>query len=116
MNKTQNLGVIIRRQRIRLGLTLVELAAESGVSISYLGRIENAQRYPSTNVLRKIAKPLELDEIELFNLAGYLPTDEPKTPDLEKHKLLEELDILVDRVTADTNRIKNIIRQLHKKS
>ena len=78
--------------------------------------IENAQRYPSTNVLRKIAKPLGLDENELFNLAGYLPIEQPKTPDLEKHKLLKELDILVDRITADTNRIKNIVRGLHKKS
>jgi transcriptional regulator with XRE-family HTH domain len=116
MNETLNLGTIVRRQRDRLGLTLRDLAEKSGVSISHLGRIENAQRYPSTNVLRKIAKPLDLDEKELFNLAGYLPIEQPKTTDLEKHKLLQELDILVDRVTADTNRIKSIIRGLHKKS
>ena len=114
MNETQNLGSIVRRQRNRLGLTLADLAAKSGVSISHLGRIENAQRYPSTNVLRKIAKPLSLDEDELFNLAGYLPVVQPTTPDLEKYRLLAELDILVDRVTADTNRIKSIIRELHR--
>lgn len=116
MNETQNLGTIVRRQRNRLGLTLVGLAAESGVSPSHLGRIENAQRYPSPNVLRKIAKPLDLDENELFSLAGYLPGEQPKAPDMEKHRLLEELDILVDRVTADTNRIRSIVRKLHKKS
>jgi hypothetical protein len=32
MNKNQNPGNIVKRQRNRLGLTLVELAAESGVS------------------------------------------------------------------------------------
>jgi transcriptional regulator with XRE-family HTH domain len=116
MNETLNLGTIVKRQRNRLGLTLVELAAKSGVSVSHLGRFENAQRYPSTTVLRKIAKPLGLDQNELFNLAGYLPTKQLKTTDLEKHELLGELDILVDRVTADTNRIKNIVRRLHKKS
>lgn len=116
MNETQNLGSIVRRQRKRLGFSLADLAAKTGVSVSHLGRIENAQRYPSTNVLRKIAKPLNLDENELFNLAGYLPIEQPKTPDLEKHKLLQELEILVDRVTADANRIKSIIRALHKKS
>lgn len=115
MNETQNLGAIVRRQRKRLGLTLGELAAKSGVSSSHLGRIENAQRYPSPNVLRKIAKPLALDEDELFSLAGYLPGEQPKSPDVEKHRLLEELDILVDRVTADTNRIRSIIQKLHKK-
>jgi transcriptional regulator with XRE-family HTH domain len=95
----------------------VELAAKSGVSPSHLGRIENAQRYPSINILRKIAKPLELDEEELFNLAGYLPIEQTKKiDDLQKHKSLAELDILVDRVTADINHIKSIIRKLHMKS
>ena len=116
MNEPQNLGTIVRLQRNRLGLTLLDLSKKSGVPVSHLGRIENAQRYPSTTVLRKIAKPLNLDENELFNLAGYLPIEEPKTPDLEKHKLLKELDILVDRVTADTKRIKSIIRKLNRKS
>jgi len=115
MNETQNLGTIVRLQRNRLGLTLLDLSKKSGVSVSHLGRIENAQRYPSTTVLRKIAKPLGLDENELFNLAGYLPTDEPKTPDQEKHKLLAELDILVDRITSDTNRVKTIIYKLNTK-
>lgn len=82
MNETQNLGTIVRLQRNRLGLTLLDLSKKSSVSISHLGRIENAQRYPSTTVLRKIAKPLNLDENELFNLAGYLPIEEPQTPDL----------------------------------
>ena len=54
MNETQNLGTIVRRQRKRLGLTLRDLAIKSGVSISHLGRIENAQRYPSPNILQKI--------------------------------------------------------------
>lgn len=116
MSEIQNLGSIVRAQRKRLGFSLADLATESGVSVSHLGRIENAQRYPSTTVLSKIAKPLALDEKELFNLAGYLSGEQPKTPDLEKHKLLAELDILVDRVTADTNRIKSLIREFHKKS
>lgn len=53
-------------------LTLQELAAVSGVSPSYVGRIERGQRFPSARVLRKIAKPLGFDEDELFTLAGYL--------------------------------------------
>lgn len=116
MNETQNLGTVVRHQRNRLGLTLGNLSAKSGVSLSHLGRIENAQRYPSPKILRKIAKPLALDENELFRLAGYLPDEQPKSPDLGKHKLLEELDILVDRITADANRVRSIIKKLHKKS
>ena len=116
MTEIQNLGIVVKQQRNRLGLTLVDLASKSGVSISHLSRIEKAQRYPSASVLRKIAKPLGLEEKELFNLAGYIPSEHPTSPDLEKHKLLAELDILVNRVIADSNRIKSIIRQLHTKS
>ena len=53
-------------------LTLRELAAASGVSMSYLGRIERAERFPSASILQKIAKPLGFGEDELFTLAGYL--------------------------------------------
>jgi len=115
MNETQNLGTIVRQQRKRLGLTPNDLAIKSGVSISHLGRIENAQRYPSPSILQKIAEPLNLNEDELFNIAGYLPIDQSKTTNMEKHKILSELDILANRVTADVNRIKSIIWELHKK-
>jgi transcriptional regulator with XRE-family HTH domain len=54
-------------------LTLKELSRLSGVSLSYLGRIENNKRFPSADVLRKIARPLGFNETELFILAGYLP-------------------------------------------
>ena len=112
MNDTQNLGNLIKLQRIRIGLTLQVLAAKSGVSPTHLSRIEKAQRYPSAKVLHKIAKPLGLDEDELFTLAGYLRTGHSMSPDQEKHNLRAELDILLNRVTADTHRIKKIIQQL----
>ncbi len=115
MNETQNLGSLIKRQRIRIGLTLLTLSAKSGVSPTHLSRIEKAQRYPSANVLRKIAQPLGLEEKELFNLAGYLPSEQPMSPDQERHKLRAELDILLNRVVADMNRIKRIVSRLQSK-
>jgi transcriptional regulator with XRE-family HTH domain len=67
-----DLGKIIKQQRINTPLTLQELAAESGVSSSHLGRIERGERFPSARILRKIAKPLGFNEDELFTLAGFL--------------------------------------------
>jgi transcriptional regulator with XRE-family HTH domain len=67
-----DLGKILKQQRITAPLTLQELAAESGVSSSHLGRIERGERFPSARILRKIAKPLGFDEDELFTLAGFL--------------------------------------------
>jgi transcriptional regulator with XRE-family HTH domain len=72
-----NLSTIIKRQRVMVPLTLRELAARAGVSASHLGRIERGERFPSANILRKIARPLGFDEDELFMLAGYLS---PGTP------------------------------------
>jgi transcriptional regulator with XRE-family HTH domain len=71
-NGNNNLGKIIKQQRITVPLTLQELAAETGVSSSHLGRIERGERYPSARILRRIAKPLGFDEDELFTLAGFL--------------------------------------------
>jgi transcriptional regulator with XRE-family HTH domain len=70
--RSKSLGEIIRRQRVTIPLTLHELATMSGVSPSYLGRIERGERYPSARILRRIAKPLGLGEDGLFTLAGYL--------------------------------------------
>jgi transcriptional regulator with XRE-family HTH domain len=72
-----SLSTIIKRQRIMVPLTLRELAAKAGVSASHLGRIERGERFPSANILRKIAKPLGFDEDELFMLAGYLSAGAP---------------------------------------
>jgi transcriptional regulator with XRE-family HTH domain len=67
-----DLGRILKQQRVTIPLTLQELAATSGVSSSHLGRIERGERFPSARILRKIAKPLGFDEDELFTLAGFL--------------------------------------------
>ena len=69
---SNHLGRIIKQQRISLSLTLQELAAKAGVSASHLGRIERGERFPSAHILKKLAKPLNFDEDELFTLAGYL--------------------------------------------
>ena len=67
-----NLGAILRQQRVTMPLTLQDLSAMSGVSPSHLGRIERGERFPSASILRKIARPLGFEEDELFTLAGYL--------------------------------------------
>jgi len=72
METSVNIGKIIKQQRIMIPLTLHKLSVSSGVSPSYLGRIERGQRFPSARILRRIAKPLGFSEDDLFALAGYL--------------------------------------------
>ena len=95
-----NLGEIIRRQRVMEPLTLKELAIMSGVSSSHLGRIERGERFPSASILRKIAKPLGFEEDELFTLAGYLSPQHPSIAEGRKEYSGRELDPYVARVLA----------------
>ena len=81
-DQTGNLGQLIKQQRTMRGLTLGELGALSGVSPSHLGRIERGERFPSASILRRIAKPLGLDEGELFTFAGFLS---PPSAEAETH-------------------------------
>jgi len=69
---TGDLGRLLKQRRVMASLTALELAHQSGVSPSYLGRIERGERFPSARVLRKIARPLGSEESDLFTLAGYL--------------------------------------------
>ena len=73
VNKSNGFGRVIRQHRVLIPLTLLDLVQISGVSPSYLGRIEKNERFPSASILRKIAQPLGFNENELFILAGYLP-------------------------------------------
>src|SRR3989304_8285095 len=68
----KGLGKVLKRQRLSVPLTVRKLAMLSGISPSYLGRIERGERFPSASILRKIAGPLGMRESELFSLAGYL--------------------------------------------
>ena len=95
-----NIGRIIKHQRVTVPLTLQKLAASSGVSPSYLGRIERGQRFPSARILRKIAEPLGFDEDELFALAGYLSPQTPRVAENESGYTGGRLDPYVARVLS----------------
>jgi len=92
-----SLGKILKQRRAMIPLTLHELAAKSGVSAPYIGRIEKGNRFPSASVLRKIARPLGFDEGELFTLAGYLS---PQASTTESETGIGRLDPYVARILA----------------
>jgi len=93
-------GEVLRRERVRIPLTLQELSAMSGVSPSHLGRIERGERFPSAGVLKKIAKPLGLEEDEIFTLAGYLSPQSSSISEIQPEYSSNRLDPYVSRVLA----------------
>src|SRR5215469_12131559 len=62
------LGRIIRRERQGRDLTIKELGDKAGLSEIYVGEIERGQKYPSAKVLESLAKALELEIAEFFEL------------------------------------------------
>jgi transcriptional regulator with XRE-family HTH domain len=98
----KNLGKILKQKRQSVNLTLHELSSSSGVSPSHLGRIEKGERYPSADILQRIAKPLGFGEEELFTLAGYLSPHMGAEPDNGQAAaaVRNELDPYVAKVLA----------------
>ena len=91
MSGENNLGEIIRERRIARELTLQELANMSGVSLSHLGRTEKGERFPSIDVLRKIAKPLDYGVLELLVLAGYITPGDLAEQNLSYYRLAPDV-------------------------
>jgi transcriptional regulator with XRE-family HTH domain len=96
---TNNLGKILKQQRLMIPMTLNEVAEQAGVSSSHLGRIERGERFPSAIVLSKLAKPLGFDEMELFSAAGYLSPKDESQAGMEYRS--PKLDPFVVRVLSE---------------
>lgn len=64
----QTVGAIVRRERRERDLTLKELAERAIISVVYLGEIERGKKFPSSVVLERLAKGLDLDTPDLLEL------------------------------------------------
>ena len=62
----KSLGKKIQKKRKDLGLTQDELAEKVGISLTYMGFIEQGRYAPSLEVLNKIAKALKIPLSDLF--------------------------------------------------
>ena len=73
-NKLEQLGKILNKARVEKGYSTRKLAELSEVaSNAEISMLENAKRLkPDPIMLKTIAKILELDYIELFQLIGYI--------------------------------------------
>ncbi|HET6252234.1 MAG TPA: XRE family transcriptional regulator [Tepidisphaeraceae bacterium] len=85
---TESLGPKIRRQRLRLGLTLDELAGRAGISKPYLSLIETARvaNPPSDEKLRRLEQTLGFPTGELLTQAHLQRT--PKDVRAVLHRLM----------------------------
>jgi transcriptional regulator with XRE-family HTH domain len=58
----------MKENRNRLGISQSRLAERSGLSTQYIAMIELARKFPSPEMLERIASALEIDPPELFSI------------------------------------------------
>ena len=63
-------GTRLRQVRLQKGLTQEELAAQSGLEFSQIGRIERGVINTSLSTVFVLAKTLQVDVQELFDFSG----------------------------------------------
>ena len=56
----------IKKYRNTKGLTQEQLAEKAGTSTNYLGSIETGKKYPSPQMIDKLAKALDINPLDLF--------------------------------------------------
>lgn len=56
----------IKKCRKTKGLTQEQLAEKAQTSTNYLGSIETGKKYPSPQMMDKLAKTLDINPLELF--------------------------------------------------
>jgi HTH-type transcriptional regulator, competence development regulator len=78
-------GVLIRQARKNKGLSQRELAEILGLDFTYLSKLENdrAKYAPKEEIIRELARHLELNQEELIFLSGRIPQQEEDT--LKQH-------------------------------
>ncbi len=79
-----SVGAYLTRERARRRLSISEVARRADMQASTLSRIETGTiQAPSTDVLRKLARVLDIPTLKLFTVAGY--ADGNDLPELEPY-------------------------------
>ena len=65
------LAVNIKERRRVLGITQANLAERVGTSTHYIGQIELKNKFPTPEMLERIAAALEIDSPQLFSMDSF---------------------------------------------
>jgi len=66
----EHLGSNIRQYRVQLGISQAKLAERVDIAPNYLGLVENGKKYPSAEMVERIAAALGKDTTDLFVLTS----------------------------------------------
>lgn len=93
--KAKEIGEFLRKKREELGYSTNQLLIKTDIDKSDISRIENGKKRKLNPIyLKKLAKALNIDIIELFKMVGYLDEDikiHTKKESFEIKKLIREV-------------------------
>jgi transcriptional regulator with XRE-family HTH domain len=97
----------MRVQRKIIGISQEKLADKVETTAQYIGLIENEKKFPSPEMLERIAAALEIDTPALFSTKSYPSTEAGTLAKFQEH-------ILNDIAQVVSYRIKEIEREISK--
>ncbi|MDR1803519.1 MAG: helix-turn-helix transcriptional regulator [Treponema sp.] len=77
--------------RKKLGISQAKLAEKANVTDNYIALIETGKRFPSVEIIERIAMVLQKDTVELFSLKY----DDDRTKSALKVKILTDIDAIL---------------------
>jgi transcriptional regulator with XRE-family HTH domain len=80
----------MKEQRRILGITQAKLAEKVNTSTHYIGMIENGKKFPTPEMLERIASALEIDAPALFSTKSY-PSPEAGTMAKFQEQLINDI-------------------------
>jgi transcriptional regulator with XRE-family HTH domain len=83
----------MKKNRQKLGITQSELAEKANISTNFIGIIEQKRKFPTPEMLDRIATALEIETSDLFVTST--------SPETELRKLHSEILIDLDRAISE---------------
>ena len=80
-----------------MGISQVNLAERVGTSTQYIGQIEQNKKFPSPEMLERIAEALEIDSPQLFSMEAYSQTAINQFKENLKINLEKAIDDFIDK-------------------
>jgi transcriptional regulator with XRE-family HTH domain len=88
----------IKERRRILGITQEKLAEKISTSTHYIGQIEQKNKFPSPEMLERIAAALEIDSPQLFSMTSF----SSKAIQQFKEGVLSDLETAISQAIAQS--------------
>ncbi|MDR0654968.1 MAG: helix-turn-helix domain-containing protein [Treponema sp.] len=87
----------LKMNRLKLGLTQEKLAEKADISTHYLAMVELARKFPSADMLERLAAALEIEPHELF----YMPSLAENTLERLQSSVVANIERVVTKAIKD---------------